>query len=409
MTDEPTFDIPADVLAAAQAAPEPEPELPLDKPKPSNPKPRRSRAKAAQKAKGKAGPNPAHGLIEALKFVSPAQAKNGTVSQTFCNIAFGWVAASNGILTIATKIEEADLTVCPHSTMFADALSQVETEMSITQVSASYLSVASGEFRGVVPCVSPDQVPITPPDDPVAIIDDRIKHAFEAVLKVPNEQSPEAYKAGALLQAGSVVATTGAIIVEYWHGIDLPPGMLLPKAALQAVAKAKKPLERFGFSGNSATFWFEDGSFIKTQLFAERFPQYSQVIDDPSANFWPVPDRFFSAVETVAKFNEHGKVYFKEGEVVSDLRDETPSLYKIDGLPEGVGFDSKLIAIIKDKAQRIAFGTDAKGTPLLRFIGDNIRGAIAALETAAPSVYGSEESGGRSTHGGDFDDDEIPF
>ena len=68
--------------------------------------------------------NPAASLLAALKFVAVAQKKAGTVQQQFGMISGNWAAASNGVLTIATKVEE-DLTACPHTYQLIDALSKV--------------------------------------------------------------------------------------------------------------------------------------------------------------------------------------------------------------------------------------------------------------------------------------------
>ena len=392
--------VPADVLNAAQTTPAP-----------SEPaKPKRTRAKKANAAKGATGPNPAAGLIAAMKFLAPAQSKTGTVNETFCNIANNWAAASNGVLTIATKIEEP-LTACPQWALFLDALNRVSDDMTLTAISAGMLAVTSGDFRGVIPCAPADQVPIFGPDDPVAVIDDRIKAGFEAVLKVPNEQSTVAHKAGILLQANSIVATNGAIIFEYWHGIDLPPNLLIPKAAAQAVVKAGKPLARLGFSASSVTFWFEDQSFIKTQIFADRYPEYQHVIGCDYSAMWPVPEKFFEAVATVANFSENGNVYFKNGQIVSNPTDETPSFYRLDTLPDGEGFNGKYIAMIDGRADRLLFGQSSNVSALF-FVGNNLRGCIAALDKTAPRVYGDETFA--SPHdpnfgGSGYEDDDIPF
>ena len=58
-------------------------------------------------------PTPAKGLLEALKFIKPAQKKTGTPEHTPCLLSNNWMVATNGILTIATPIEE-DLCACPH-------------------------------------------------------------------------------------------------------------------------------------------------------------------------------------------------------------------------------------------------------------------------------------------------------
>ena len=72
-----------------------------------------------------------------------------------------------------------------------------------------------------------------------AVIDDRIKAAFEAVLPLATDGAQHAHLAAVLLQSGSAVATNGHVLAEYWHGIDLPP-MLIPKASAVAILKAGK-------------------------------------------------------------------------------------------------------------------------------------------------------------------------
>lgn len=383
-------EIPNEVIAAA-----------TEKPKP------KTRAKKAAGAKAKSVPNPAQGLIGAMQFLAPAQSKTGTVSETFCSICHKWAAASNGVLTIGIPIEE-DLHAYPQWALFLDALKRVNGDMTITAISAGMLGVTSGDFRAIVPCAPPEQVPISAPDEAVAVIDDRIKQGFEAVLKVPNEQSARAPYAGILLQANSIVATNGTVIFEYWHGIDLPPNMLIPKAAAQAVVKSGKALARLGFSANSVTFWFEDYSFIKTQLFDANYPDYEPVVSCDYSAMWPVPDKFFEAVAAVSHFSATGNVYFKDGRIVSDMSDETPSFYRLDALPEGEGFNGKYIEMIEGRAERMLFSVSRDNAPVLFFVGSNLRGCIAGLDKSATRVYGAESSVGRSTHGADFDD-EISF
>lgn len=45
-------------------------------------------------------------MLAALKFVAVAQKKTGTVQQQFGMISGNWAAASNGVLTVATKLNQ---------------------------------------------------------------------------------------------------------------------------------------------------------------------------------------------------------------------------------------------------------------------------------------------------------------
>lgn len=351
--------------------------LPADEPQkePAKKKPRARRQAASKTPKGKQA-NPAASLIVALKFIAAAQKKAGPTGVQFAHITHNWAAAFDGVLTVAHPIEE-DLQACPHTLQFIDALSKASDELSITQLSANTLAVSSGVFRALVPCVAFDEVPITAPDPQCAAIDDRVKTALAAVLGLATESAPVATYAAVLLQAGSAVATNGAALLEAWHGIDLPPNLLLPRAAAVAISKAPQALTGFGFSQSSATFYFENGAFIKTQLYGERYPNYSVVLEVENLNPWAIPEDFFKGVRAIESFSPNGNVFFEDGAVLSKMYKEEASTYKIEGLPERMGFSVKLLLAVEHAMQKAHFVPEANKVV---FFGENIRGALMGLD-----------------------------
>ncbi len=360
--------------------------------------PEATKAKPKHRARRpKATANPAASLLAALKFVAVAQKKAGTVQQQFGMISGNWAAASNGVLTVATKVEE-DLTACPHTYQLIDALSKVGEDLSITQLSPTALAVVSGAFKALVPCVAFGDFEITGPDERCAVIDDRIKAAFEAVLPLATDGAQHAHLAAVLLQSGSAVATNGHVLVEYWHGIDLPPGMLVPKASAVAIAKAGKALTGFGYSGASATFWFEDDSFIKTQLFGEQYPNYGIVFNCESLNPWPVPEEFYKAVRSIESFSRSGIVYFEDGMLASNEQETEASTYKIEGLPEGMGFNAKYLLMVEPSFKNVHFDEDSNKA---YFFGENVRGVLSGIDRNSATPHNAEASN-------EYEDD-IPF
>lgn len=415
--------VPAEILQKAMDlgdTPEDAPEPRTPAPSPTKARAARTRAAKAQGAKG-AAYNPVATLLAAVKFATNIQGKNGTVQQTHCVMSGNWVAATNGVLTAACPVEE-DMSACPHSGTFVDALAGVSGEVSITQLSDLSLSIASGDFRAVVPCIPFDQIQISAPDAPVAVIDNRLKEALLSCVRVPNEGSNLPHYAGVLIQAQTVVATNGAMLFEAFHGIDLPPGLLVPLQFVKALGKVNKNLAKFGFSPASVTFWFDDGSFLKTQRFSATFPSYAHLFDRPLLTYLPVPENFEKAINFVLKVGENNTIYFRDGYVVSSLTDETPSQYRTDGLPNNVGFDGRFVKLALANARKIAFQVE-DDKPTLYFVSDIVRGILMGLVQQKPNLYNPDEdpdedddySGGRSTHGADFsqmsqyDDDDIPF
>ena len=367
--------IPTDEAPAAETAPETKSETKSEAPK------KKHRARRAKTT----AVNPAASLLAALKFVAVAQKKAGTVQQQFGMISGNWAAASNGVLTIATKVEE-DLTACPHTYQLIDALSKVGEDLSITQLSPTSLAVVSGAFRALIPCVGFGDVGISGPDERCAVIDDRIKAAFEAVLPLATDGAQHAHLAAVLLQSGSAVATNGYVLAEYSHGIDLPP-MLIPKASAVAILKAGKALTGFGYSGSSATFWFEDDSFIKTQLFAEQFPNYQPLFNCEGLNPWPVPEEFYKAVRSIESFSRSGVVYFENGMLASNEQETEASTYKIEGLPEGMGFNAKYLLMVESSFKNVHFEESSNKA---FFFGENVRGVLMGIDRNSATPYSPE-------------------
>lgn len=345
-------------------------------------KPRARRAKQAVI-------NPASSLLSALKFISPTQKKTGDVQQQHCIIGNKWVAASNGILTMAARIDE-DLSANPHTLQFIDALSKVGEDLAITALEGS-LSVVSGAFRAQIPTA--DGLFVPAPDAECGAVGERLIEALRIVAPLATDGAGKAIYGGVLIQAGSVVATNGACIVESWHGINLPK-MLVPKASIGALLKCGKIPVSFGFSESSLTFYFEDGSLLKTQLFAEQFPHYQPLFDCEGLNPWDLPEEFFKAVKSVESFSRDGIVFFKNNSVSSSYRSEDASVYKIEGLPENMGFNSKYLLSVQDVFKRVHFANDRA-----YFFGGNTRGIIMGVETSQETAQNAVSD----------ENDEIPF
>jgi len=355
-------------------------ELNEDVPVPETKRPRKPRAPAnrTRARKAIANPakpaNPAAGLIAALKFISVAQKKIGEIQSQYCMITGGWIAAASESFMIACKVQE-DLNACPHTLQFLEALLNCSEELSIAQVSESLLSVKSGAFTGIVPCVPFSALSLTAPDAPCATIDDRVRVAIGNVCTVATEGAVNAAFGSVLLQRDSAVATNGFAMLESWHGNDLPPAMLVPKQAALAIAKCGKTLTKFGYSGATATFYFEDESFIKVNLTQERYPNYSEVLDVLDLQFWALPENFFQAVGIIEKFSEDGVVYLSKEGVFSGTNAELSSVYKVEGLLEEMSFPAKSLLQLKEHFGKADF---SKGNRVF-FVKDATRGVLAAM------------------------------
>jgi hypothetical protein len=334
------------------------------------PEPKKS-ARARKQQKPKTTPEASSGLLTALKFISCAQKPEGNFFQTHCRIFQHWLVAFDGeVLSVGTKVQE-DLDACPHTHSLIKALSKCGESLSITQLNAFSLAVKSDKFRASIQCIEPNALAMSYPDQPIAVITDDIKKGFEAVAWIAVEGAERAFCASVLLQSNSIVATNGHIILEYWHGINLP-SVLIPKSTIVAMLKIDKKLVSFGFSDVSATFWYDDGSYIKTQLFKDKYPEYYHVFEKQSGEITPIHPEFFKAVAALSDFSKDKFVRFKADLLCSDKSEDIGATYQLVGLPEGYAFNHEYLKGIQQYFNNVIF----QDKRMAYFSNGNVRGAI---------------------------------
>ena len=317
------------------------------------------------------------GLLAALEFVSCVSDKLGSPHETHVGLRNKWAIAFNGIVAAGCPIPD-DIYCYPHTLLLLEALSKCSESYSLTQLDNSRLSIKSGKFKAVVPCLDPILMHDAQPDPLIVPASNKFKEAVDAVGVLASETSLQIVTASILMNGGSVIATNGKMLMEYWHGLDLPPNVPLPKEFVKALSKQKKNLTGFGFSGNSATFWFEDGCWLRTQLYAEKWPDVSRILNR-EANLWSIDPQFFNALDAVASFSEDGNFYTRTNIICSHSDDGVGAQHECNGVPNGVVYPIKQLKIIQSYVKKIDFC--AKGLSnssyCLVFEGDFMRGVIS--------------------------------
>lgn len=314
-------------------------------------------------------------LLTALKFVSVASkdTKQGAY-QTHVHIGGKQVVAFDGILAAGHPIDE-DLVAFPHLEQLTDALETAGKKLSLT-IEDGALSVTGEKLKATVQCLPAEEMHVVAPDSQRFDMPDSIKAALEVCARYTKESGSKIHEAAVLLTANSCYGTNGLAIVEYWHGVNLPP-MVLPRAFCVAVTKVKSPLTGFSWgNGNSVTFHFEDGSWIKTQLYTEGYPEtVSTIMNVPAAPI-PLPESFIEAVTSVSKFSDDGTVTFEDGRVLGlHEHSAVSAMYDVAALqaPTRCRFNADLITKVGDLIKTYDLTTDPKR---MIWFGDSVRGMI---------------------------------
>jgi hypothetical protein len=257
----------------------------------------------------------ANPLLTALEFISVAQKAKATDGGTFCMLSMHAAVAFDGLLAAGVRIAE-DLHCCPNTQRLIAALCSCSSGYQMTHVAHDRLLVQSGEFQAHVPLCDPRTLTWPQPDPKLVVADNKIVAALKAVSGVINDKAAILHEAAILLQGQTCVGTNGAVILEAFHGWDLPPDILLPKAIVAALVNAHKPLVAMGYGTDTVTFWFEDDSWIRTQRYVEKYPDAHKLLATP-VQMIPFPIGLFTATDQLAPFSEDGQVYCANGKASS--------------------------------------------------------------------------------------------
>ena len=327
-------------------------------------------AKPRKNIKAAPAANEPIGLAEAIKFVEPAHdEKSPHPAHRHARLQGGFIVATDGIVSIGTPIKE-NISVAPHIGKLTQALSRCKSTLTLAQQANDTLLVRSGGFRATVPCVPmQDMYPILP-DAKIAAITPSVIDALRAVSPLAAERDHKLAYASVLLQGGSAVATNGFCLAEYWHGVDLPPGLLLPKASVQKLLKCNVAFTGFGFSANSVTFHADNGAFFKSQLYVEKYLDYARIFHN-DMQLEPVPEGLADAAKALLGFHEQDHIDIV-GSMLSVPGGEAS--YIVDGLNASLKVNGKDFAAMLANATQWDYTSAINA--ICYFVGTNFRSAI---------------------------------
>lgn len=319
-------------------------------------------------------------FTDALKFVALICKDHGSINETHAHISNNQITAFNGVLSIGCVKIYNTLHACPQIKLALEALSKCGQNIAITQLD-NRLSIKSDKFKAVIPCIANELLQTATPDEPCAIIDQRLLDAF--ALAIEDEDGEGIYSKTVLLNGNTLISSfAGKMIIEYWHGIDLPKGLVIPKALITPLSKINKKVNKFGFSQSSITFYFEDDSWIKSQTYAEQWPEIGHVFEC-KANLQPFPVDFWDALKAVAPFGE-GLVYFRDGRLCSHATEGTGAVYELPGLQGAWCYPAKQLASLQAWASHVDFQAQGANGACLYAAGKQARAVMAGVAIPKP-------------------------
>ena len=302
-------------------------------------------------------------LAKALTFISVAIEENKETWKQHARIVNGYLVAFNGQFAAGHPIEEP-LTLCPHVPNLIAAINKSGNTLAMTETERGNLQVNGENIRATVPCLPIADMPPIMPDPNIAVINDELKEGFKTLIPLTVEDGDAVVEYSILVRANSMVATNRTVMFEFWHGIDLPPGLAILRAGAIAVRDTKEALIGFGYTPRrSATFWFEGGAFIQCRLAGEEWPNVDKVLEAPGTPA-KLPAGFFDGIEAVASFSADGGVHFYDDKVQSAYSNYDGdgavygATYDVPGLIGGSSFTVSLLKLIKPVCGKLDYTTN---------------------------------------------------
>lgn len=314
-------------------------------------------------------------LHDAVQFCSLASHDDGAPNETHIVIRDKWAQCFDGTVAASAPIIE-DIEATPRTKLMLAALAKCGQSLNITQLENNRLSVKSNSFRAIVPCLDPTLLAMVPPDAPRGQISNEFLNALEIAVSLIETNGMRPTDISVCTLSGSVIATDGAMMLEAWHGIDMPQGLMIPKATIVALSKTKKQLAQFGFSDRTITFFFTDDTWMRSQLIQGEYPVTgAQRLLNEQSNQQPILAGFREALTALAPFSENGYVTFDEGLLCAHTTSETGATYNVTGLPRlECRYAIEYLQLMLKYATTVDMQSSNKDC--MMFYGDKVRGII---------------------------------
>lgn len=296
-------------------------------------------------------------LLKALKFVSVAQKDVGTTGETHCAIFQGQVIAFDGYIGVGVPCAE-EIQCFPQTRRLIDALGKVKNTMSMSLLASQQLAIKDGErFTAYIPTVGPADMPYCAPDPKNWPLNDHFKTAAKLAGVYTTEGAQTVVGASILTTEYTFIGTDTKAIIEVIHKNHIPPNLVIPKRFLDVIAKTETPIVGFGFSDDTFTVWLENGAWVRTQLYKEKWPDVHSLLArfDVMA-MTPINTKLIEAVETVASFSLSGQVYAGDNKVRSHDSAETGATFHCPGVAGPVSFNSRSFLTVAPYVKDMGFG-----------------------------------------------------
>lgn len=316
-------------------------------------------------------------MIEDLNFVKGAVARKDFVpALTHFKIQGGRILGYNGRLSLSSPID-LDVDVYPKAVPFVKAIQSCDDRVTMNLTKAGRLAIKSGKFRAYIECLTDEDYPDFQPEGEWVGLPDNFIASLKSLVPVIGDDASRPWATGVLLRGESAFATNNIVLAEYWLGTHFPYELNIPGKTIQELVRIKQRPHAVQVAKDSLTFHFPGERWLRTQLKDTSWPDLGKVLNREH-NATPVPEGFYSAVETLMQFTDKlERIYFHSGGAGTTPEGQEEGAHvEIPGLHGEGCYNAKQLLCLRELANTVDF-TAYPGPSL--FFGDQVRGAIIGM------------------------------
>ncbi len=165
---------------------------------------------------------------------------------------------------------------------------------------------------------------------------------------------------------GTMLATNSMILIEYYHGLNLP-ALCIPCE----LAELDFAPTGIGLGLHSLTLHDDAGRWIRSSLPTGKIDERARSLFQTPHNAEPIPTGLWEGIASIQDFSEDGFIRFKDGELWTHAVKEKGATVKVDRVKAGINYAVENLTVLKS----IALSADLTQDRCF-FYGENIRGIM---------------------------------
>ncbi|QHB80461.1 putative DNA polymerase III beta subunit [Sphingomonas phage vB_StuS_MMDA13] len=319
-------------------------------------------------------------MLKELKFVMGAVGKKDLLpAMTHFQIQNGHVRSYNGTLAISSPLP-FNIDCCPKADQLVKAITQCDDVITLSMTPGGKLRVQSGKFRAFVENTQDTGFHPVPEGEPLHFDGPALFEAIKVLYPFIGNDASRPWTNGILLNGQSAFATNNTCIVEYWLGAPFPRQINIPRAAIKEMLRVDEPPTHAQLAGNSITFHYEDGRWIRTQLLGVEWPfEMIQKILNRDNKPVAVPPDLFDAINKLNRLSDgSNRIYINYGLLTTHTEEEQGGSYEVDGLEFQGCYNIAMLSLLEGVVTHADF--TLYPDPAL-FFGQRLRGAIVGMRS----------------------------